>query len=76
MTSSFAPDVPSIVLQDYRYVLRYFRNDYSADVACELSASQGRPLVLETSDAALADNVRKACANERITVVVTDPFSG
>ena len=51
-----------------RAVLRTYRNDFAADVACKLAAADSRPLVLTTADPGLAAELAAACPDANITV--------
>jgi hypothetical protein len=68
MDSSIGPPVDDVFLRPMRYVLRYYRNDFSAEVACQLADASVIPVVLVTRDPLLPEEVARSCPDARITV--------
>lgn len=72
MASAFAPTGQSLPFNATRYVLRYYRGDFSAQVACELAAADTRPVRLLTADPALEVELERACPGA-VSVTLLSP---
>lgn len=73
MDSSIGPPVDDVLLNQVRYVLRYYRNDFSTSVACDLAGASVVPVVLVTSDAELGGEIAELCPDARIAVRYAPP---
>ncbi len=68
MDSSIGPAIDSVDLSRRRGLLRNYRNDFSATVACQLAAASTIPVVLVTRDPTLRGEVESACPDAAVTV--------
>lgn len=68
MASAFSPSIPRLEFDRTRYVLRYYRNDFASEVACELAAADVRPLRLVTADPSLEQELNALCPDAGIAV--------
>jgi hypothetical protein len=68
MMSAVGPHINPVYFVPTRYVLRFYRNDFAASVACDLAVADRRRVVLVTRDPDLDGEIQALCPTEDIVV--------